>query len=166
MGNNLLQAYLYPAEHLAGINYLMSARGGQFTFYNIHWFERNLRNHHLCKTLDKQNPLLPPLLFQPTTGNTQTKHCYWHISRIKQNTADPETIDELIDTNPKCLLFFKIDLQEYFAVLICLSADKICQPFSWGGNFYVDSGSWVTSSQVQARIFSSVGHCVRKVKYI
>ncbi len=24
----------------------------------------------------------------------------------------PETIDELIDTNPKCRLFFKIDLQE------------------------------------------------------
>jgi hypothetical protein len=34
-----------------------------------------------------------------------------------------ETIDELIDTNPKCRLFFKIDLQEYFAALICLSAD-------------------------------------------
>jgi hypothetical protein len=28
-----------------------------------------------------------------------------------------ETIDELIDTNPKCRLFFKIDLQEYLAVL-------------------------------------------------
>jgi hypothetical protein len=78
----------------------------------------------------------------------------------------PETIDELIDTNPKCRLFFKIDLQEYFAALICLSADEFCQQFSWGGNFYVDSGSWVTSSQVQAKFFSSVGHCVRKVKYI
>jgi hypothetical protein len=51
-------------------------------------------------------------------------------------------IDELIDTNPKCRLFFNIDLQEYLAALICLSADEICQPFSWGwgGNFYVDSG--------------------------
>jgi hypothetical protein len=78
----------------------------------------------------------------------------------------PETIDELIDTNPKCRLFIKIDQHEYFAVLICLSADEICQPFSWGGNFYVDSGSWVTSSHVQARIFRSVGYCVRKVKYI
>ncbi len=57
-----------------------------------------------------------------------------------------ETIDELIDTNPKCRLFFKIDLQEFFAALICLSADEFCQPFSWGGNFYVDSGSWATSS--------------------
>ncbi len=28
-----------------------------------------------------------------------------------------ETIDELIDTNPKCRLFFKIDLQENLAVL-------------------------------------------------
>jgi hypothetical protein len=53
----------------------------------------------------------------------------------------PETIDELIDTNPNCRLFFTIDLQEYFAALICLSADKFCQQFSWGGNFYVDSGS-------------------------
>jgi hypothetical protein len=61
-------------------------------------------------------------------------------------TIDELTIDELIDTNPKCRLFFKIDLQEYFAVLICLSADEIRQPFSWGGNFYVDSGSWVTTS--------------------
>ncbi len=78
----------------------------------------------------------------------------------------PETIDELIDTNPNCRLFFTVDLQEYFAALICLSADEFCQPFSWGGNFYVDSGSWVTSSQVQARFFSSMGHCVRKVKYI
>jgi hypothetical protein len=78
----------------------------------------------------------------------------------------PETIDELIDTNPKCRLFFKIDLQEYFAALIYLSANDFCQPFSLGGNFYVDSGSWVTSSQVQTRFFSSVGHCVRKVKYI
>jgi hypothetical protein len=40
-----------------------------------------------------------------------------------------ETIDELIDTNPKCRLFFKIDLQEYFAALICLSADEFCQPY-------------------------------------
>jgi hypothetical protein len=54
--------------------------------------------------------------------------------------ANPETIGELIDTNPKCQLFFKIDLQECLAALICLSADEICQPFSWGGNFYVDSG--------------------------
>jgi hypothetical protein len=76
-----------------------------------------------------------------------------------------ETIDELIDTNPKCRLFFTIDLQENLAALICLSADEFCQPFAWGGNFYVDSGSWITSSQVQARFFSIVGHCVRKVKY-
>jgi hypothetical protein len=48
---------------------------------------------------------------------------------------EAETIDELIDTNHKCRLFFKIDLQEYFAVLICLSADEICQPFSWGVTF-------------------------------
>ncbi len=63
--------------------------------------------------------------------------------RIKQvaHSLMAETIDELIDTNPKCRLFFKIDLQEYFAALICLSADEFCQPFSWGGNFYVDSGS-------------------------
>jgi hypothetical protein len=43
----------------------------------------------------------------------------------------------------------------YHLPLICLSAHKICQPFSWGGNFYVDSGSWVTSSEVQTR-FSTV----------
>jgi hypothetical protein len=55
-------------------------------------------------------------------------------------SSQPETIDELIDTNPKCRLFFKIDLQEYLAALFCLSADEICQPFSWDGNFYVDSG--------------------------
>ncbi len=48
----------------------------------------------------------------------------------------------LIDTNPKCRLFFKIDLQEYYPALICLSADEFCQSFSLGGNFYVDSGSW------------------------
>jgi hypothetical protein len=45
--------------------------------------------------------------------------------------------NELIDTNPKCLLFFKIDLQEHFPSLICLSADEFCQLLSWGGNFYV-----------------------------
>ncbi len=71
-------------------------------------------------------------------GESQSRiFCYPFLS---------ETIDELIDTNPKCRLFFKIDLQEYFVALICLSADKFCQPFSCGGNFYVDSGSWVTSS--------------------
>jgi len=52
----------------------------------------------------------------------------------------PKTINQLIDTNPICRLFFKIDLQEYFAVSICLSTDEFCQPFSWGGNFYLDSG--------------------------
>jgi len=52
-------------------------------------------------------------------------------------------------------LFFKIDLQEYFPAFICLSAYKFYQPFSWGGNFYVDSGSCLTSSQVQARFFST-----------
>jgi hypothetical protein len=36
--------------------------------------------------------------------------------------------------------FFTIDLQQYLAALICLSADEICQPFSWGGSFYVNSG--------------------------
>jgi hypothetical protein len=50
----------------------------------------------------------------------------------------------LIDTNPKCRLFFNIDLQlqEYFPPLICLSADEFCLPFSLGGKIYVDSGSW------------------------
>jgi hypothetical protein len=80
--------------------------------------------------------------------------------------VDSKTINELIDTNPKCHLFFKIDLQEHFAALIFLSADEFCQPFSWGGNFYVDSGTWVTSSQVQARFFSIVGHWIRKVSEI
>ena len=64
-----------------------------------------------------------------------------HLAMLhpESNYSSPttETIDELIDTNPKCRLFFKIDLQEYFAALICLSADEFCQPFSWGGNFYV-----------------------------
>jgi hypothetical protein len=37
--------------------------------------------------------------------------------------------------------FFKIDLEENFSALSCLPADKLCQLFSWGGNFSVDSGS-------------------------
>jgi hypothetical protein len=68
------------------------------------------------------------------TIQTKPLQCATYNKAIKA-----ETIDELIDTNPKCRLFFKIDPQEYFALLICLSADEICQLFSWGGNFYVDS---------------------------
>jgi len=33
-------------------------------------------------------------------------------------------MNELIDSNPKYRHFFKIDIQEFFQPLICLSADK------------------------------------------
>ncbi len=42
---------------------------------------------------------------------------------------------------------YKIDLQEYFPALICLSTDEFCQLFSLGGNFYVDSDSWFKTNK-------------------
>ncbi len=50
-------------------------------------------------------------------------------------------------------LIFKIDLQEHLAALICLSAEEICQPFSWGGNFYVDSGIHFTESWFKTSMY-------------
>ncbi len=85
---------------------------------------------------------------------------YWPIG-VRFSDCTPETIDELIDTNPKCRLFSTIDLEEYLAALICLSADEICQPFSWGGNFYVDSGIHLTElwfKTSMSKLHSKIGN--------
>jgi hypothetical protein len=42
-----------------------------------------------------------------------------------------------IQTSKHLSAFLKIDLQENFPALICFPADKLCQLFSWGGNFTV-----------------------------
>jgi hypothetical protein len=50
----------------------------------------------------------------------------WSITQQESRSRDFWAwTNELIDTNPKWLLFFKIDLQEYFPTLFCLSADEL-----------------------------------------
>jgi hypothetical protein len=49
----------------------------------------------------------------------------------RSGTVCAETIDVLIDTNTKCRLFFKIDLQENLASLICLSELEFLKSL-WG----------------------------------
>jgi hypothetical protein len=50
---------------------------------------------------------MTPYFFTPvesTNWELEEKYAIW---------LKPEAIDELIDTNPKCRLFFKIDLQDF-----------------------------------------------------
>ncbi len=77
-------------------------------------------------------------------------HLFDRWARQTQNKGKAWT-NELIDTNHKCRLFFEIYLQENFPALICLAADEFCQPFSLGGNLYVDSGSWFKTNVYKLR---------------
>jgi hypothetical protein len=83
------------------------------------------------------------------------------LSPDQQSGRRSESIDELIDTNPK----FWLDLQEYLSALICLSADEICQPFSWGGNFYVDSGIHFTELWFKTSMYKLHSNCEWKLYF-
>jgi hypothetical protein len=115
----------------------MSARGGQFTFLTYTGL-KEISVTIFAKLLINKIRYCRLFCFSPLREIPRRSTATGTSLGSSRTLPDPETIDV---TNLKCLLFFKIDLQEYFAVLICLSADEICQPFSWGGNFYVDSGS-------------------------